>query len=99
MDNRQVLFVKRPHCAVTPDCFDFRDGPVAAPQDGEVLIRNIYLSCDPYMRGQMGESGYSRGPFALNAPLPARVVGQVVTSRRDGFSDGDYVWGFLAWEL
>ena len=99
MDNRQVLFVKRPDGAVTPDCFDFRDGPVPEPREGEVLIRNIYLSCDPYMRGQMGESGYSRGPFAIKAPLPARVVGQVVTSRREGFYNGDYVWGFLAWEL
>lgn len=99
MDNRQVLFVKRPDGAVTPDCFAFQEAPLPDPQEGEVLVRNIYLSCDPYMRGQMGESGYSRGPFALGNPLPARVVGQVEKSRRDGFQEGDYVWGFLAWEL
>ena len=70
MDNRQVLFVKRPDGAVTSDCFDFRDGPVPEPREGEVLIRNIYLSCDPYMRGQMGESGYSRGHFAIRPLCP-----------------------------
>lgn len=99
MENRQVLFVKHPDGAVTPDCFDFRDGAIPDVAEGEVLVRNIYLSCDPYMRGQMGESGYSRGPFGLGDPLPARVVGQVVKSRRDGYTEGDYVWGFLAWEL
>lgn len=99
MQNRQVIFVKRPIGEVTLDCFDLRDAAIPKPADGEVLIRNIYLSCDPYMRGQMGESGYSRGPFQLNNVLPARVVGQVVQSRRAGFNEGDFVWGFLAWEL
>ena len=99
MQNRQVLFVKRPDGAVAPDIFDFRDMDTVEPRDGEVLVRNIYLSCDPYMRGQMKESGYNRNPFELGDPLPARVVGRVVASRREGFNEGDYVWGFLAWEL
>ena len=99
MQNRQVLFVKRPDGAVAPDIFDFRDTDTVEPRDGEVLVRNIYLSCDPYMRGQMKESGYNRNPFELGDPLPARVVGRVVASRREGFNEGDYVWGFLAWEL
>ena len=73
MQNRQVLFVKRPVGAVTPDVFELLDAAVPEPTDGEVLVRNIYLSCDPYMRGQMGESGYSRGPFELGLPLPARA--------------------------
>ena len=52
MQNRQVLFVKRPDGAVAPDIFDFRDTDTVEPRDGEVLVRNIYLSCDPYMRGR-----------------------------------------------
>ena len=51
MENRQVRFVKHPDGAVTPDCFDFRDGAIPDVAEGEVLVRNIYLSCDPYMRG------------------------------------------------
>ena len=82
MQNRQVLFVKRPVGAVTPDVFELRDAAVPEPADGEVLVRNIYLSCDPYMRGQMGESGYSRGPFELGL-LATRVVGdREITPRR-----------------
>ena len=99
MQNRQVFFVKRPVGEVTPDCFELRDAAVPEPGDGEVLIRNIYLSCDPYMRGQMASSGYRRGQFEPGTLMPARVVGQVTASRRSGFAEGDYVWGFLGWEL
>jgi NADPH-dependent curcumin reductase CurA len=100
MQNRQVIFVKRPVGEVTPDCFELRDAETPEPADGEVLIRNIYLSCDPYMRSQMDEnSGYARGAFGLGNVMPARVVGQIVKSRRAGFSEGEFVWGFFAWEL
>ncbi|MDE0809811.1 MAG: NADP-dependent oxidoreductase, partial [Alphaproteobacteria bacterium] len=100
MQNRQVIFVKRPVGEVTSNCFDLRDAETPEPADGEVLIRNIYLSCDPYMRSQMDENnGYARGAFGLGNVMPARVVGQVVQSRRAGFAEGDFVWGFFAWEL
>ena len=100
MQNRQVIFVKRPVGEVTSDCFELRAAETPEPADGEVLIRNIYLSCDPYMRSQMDEnSGYARGAFGLGNVMPARVVGQIVKSRRKGFADGDFVWGFFAWEL
>ena len=79
MHNRQVLFVKRPEGAVTPDCFDFRDGPVPEPREGEVLIRNIYLSCDPYMRGQMGR--HSRGPFAIKSFCPRALSDKLIAAR------------------
>lgn len=99
MQNRQVIFAKRPSSEVTPDCFELRDATVPDVQEGEVLIRNLYLSCDPYMRGQMDLNSNKRGPFQLDAVMPARVVGQVVDSRREGYCAGDFVWGFLGWEL
>jgi hypothetical protein len=71
---------------------------VAEISDGEVLVRNIYLSCDPYMRGRMsGGSGYAAG-FALGEPVPARVVGQIEASRHPAFREGEFVWDFLRWE-
>ena len=74
MQNRQVLFVKRPDGAVAPDIFDFRDTDTVEPRDGEVLVRNIYLSCDPYMRGQMKESGYNPVSYThLTLPTILRV--------------------------
>lgn len=96
--NRQVVLAARPQGAVTEECFALRDAAVAEPAEGQVLVRNLYLSCDPYMRGRMAAgSGYAAG-FALDEPIPARVVGQVAVSRHPRFHTGDFVWGFLRWE-
>ncbi len=101
MQNRRIFFIQPPDGPVTPACYDIRDEPVAEPQDGDVLVRNIYLSCDPYMRGRMGGTANYPGAknFALNEVIPCRVVGQVAVSRNSNFKAGDFVWGFLGWEL
>jgi len=96
--NTQVCLASYPKGAVRPDNFFLRQVDVPTPGPGEVLVRNIYLSCDPYMRGRMsGGAGYAAG-FALDQPIPARVVGEVVDSRQADFSVGDLVWDFLRWE-
>jgi NADPH-dependent curcumin reductase CurA len=101
MQNRRIFFVQPPKGPVTPACYDVRDEPVPEPQDGDVLVRNIYLSCDPYMRGRMGGTANYPGSrdFPLDEVIPARVVGQVAESRNRKFKKGDFVWGFLGWEL
>ncbi len=90
--NTRILFVKRPDGAVDESCFEVDTQPVVAPEPGQVLVRNIYLSCDPYLRGRMD------GAFNLGVPITARVVGQVMASADPGFAEGDHVWGFLGWE-
>ena len=65
---------------------------------GGCITRNLYLSCDPYMRGRMGTAKNYTGGFALNQPIPARVVAQVIDSDNASVRPGDYVWGFLNWE-
>lgn len=96
--NTQVCLAGYPRGAVSPDNFVLRQADAQTPGRGEVLVRNIYLSCDPYMRGRMtGGVGYAAG-FALGEPIPARVVGEVVDSRHPDFSVGDLVWDFLRWE-
>jgi NADPH-dependent curcumin reductase CurA len=101
MQNRCVYFVKRPDGPVTPACFDIRDDAVLKLEEGDVLVRNIYLSCDPYMRGRMGGTANYQGSkyFPLNEVIPARVVGQVAKTRNPAFKKDDFVWGFLGWEL
>jgi NADPH-dependent curcumin reductase CurA len=96
MRNRRVMFVKHPSGQVTPDCYRIEDAPAPDPADGDVLVRNIYLSCDPYMRGRMnpGPNG-----FPIGDVIPARVVGQVERSRNPQFREGEFVWDFLGWEL
>lgn len=88
----RVLFVKRPKGEVDDSCFEIDTQDVVDPGPGEVLVRNIYLSCDPYLRGRMD------GAFELGAPVTARVVGQVAASADPAFGVGDHVWGFLGWE-
>lgn len=90
--NTRILFVKRPVGAVDESCFEVDEQAVPEPGPGEVLVRNIYLSCDPYLRGRMD------GAFGLGEPVTARVVGQVVASADPAFAVGDHVWGFLGWE-
>lgn len=64
--NRQVLLARRPQGAVTPADFEIVDGTVPTPGDGQLLLRNIFLSIDPYLRGRMDESkdGYAQGAGA-----------------------------------
>lgn len=90
--NTRVLFVKRPEGAVDESCFLLDSQPVAQPGPGQVLVRNIILSCDPYLRGRMD------GAFDLDQPVTARVVGRVEASEDPAFAIGDHVWGFLGWE-
>ncbi|XP_006652471.1 2-alkenal reductase (NADP(+)-dependent)-like [Oryza brachyantha] len=68
--------------------------------DGAVLVKNLYLSCDPYMRGRMSKSdgsSYVHG-FVVAEPITGYGVGKVVDSRHPGFKAGDYVWGMTGWE-
>ncbi len=98
LTNTLVCLAAYPRGAVRPDDFVLRQADVPTPGKDEVLVRNIYLSCDPYMRGRMsGGVGYAAG-FALGEPVPARVVGEVVDSRHPDYSVGDLVWDFLRWE-
>ena len=96
--NTQIIFRQRPDGAVTNACFCIEQGPMPVLPKGGCITRNLYLSCDPYMRGRMGTGKNYTGGFALNQPIPARVVAEVIDSDSAGVQPGDYVWGFLNWE-
>jgi NADPH-dependent curcumin reductase CurA len=77
--------------------FELVEVAVPEPGEGQVRVRNRYLSVDPYMRGRMrGRSGYL-GAFALGEPLEGGCVGQVEASRNAAFAEGDVVLGFRGW--
>ena len=96
--NRQVLLKRRPTGAPTPADFDIVDGPMPDPGEGEVLVRGIYLSLDPYMRGRIsGARSYAK-PVEVGAVMEGRVVGQVVRSCDPGFREGDFVLGGYGWQ-
>ena len=98
MKNKQVLLASRPSGWVTAENFSMSESDVGEPAQGEVLVRNIYMSVDPYMRGRMNDVKSYVPPFQIGEVLQASAVGQVVASRFDGIAEGDQVMGMLGWE-
>ena len=99
MLNRQVLLASRPQGAVTADNFRIVEAPVAAPGPGEVLVRNEWLSLDPYMRGRMNDVKSYAPSVQLGAVMVGQTVGEVVESRDPGYKPGDKVLAPLGWQL
>ncbi len=99
MRNRQVLLVSRPPAAVVPENFRVVDAEVPVPGEGEVLVRNEWLSLDPYMRGRMKDAKSYAPPVALGAVMEGQTVGEVVESRDPAFKAGDRVLAKTGWQL
>src|ERR1700757_4984137 len=97
--NRQVRLKRRPTGAPPTDDFEIVDAPMPDPADGEVLVRGIYLSLDPYMRGRMSAARSYARPVDVGAVMEGRVVGRAVRSRDSAFREGDYVYGGYGWQL
>lgn len=96
--NRQWLLAKRPHGMVGKDNFDYVETAIPQPGDGEVLVRNLYLSFDPTQRGWMEDRESYLPPVAIGEPMRAGSVGQVVESKVDGFAKGDLVQTTGGWQ-
>jgi NADPH-dependent curcumin reductase CurA len=96
-DTIQIVLAKRPVGDVTPDCFREQKASLPALTDGQVLIRQRFLSLDPYMRPRMTETRSYTPPFELDKPLTGGSVGEVVESRNPAFARGDTVMGLLNW--
>ena len=97
--NRQVLLAARPQGAVSEANFRIVDGPIPKPGDGEVLVKNAWLSLDPYMRGRMNEAKSYATPVAIGEVMVGQTVGEVVESRDPAFKSGDKVLTSLGWQL
>src|SRR3954468_7796928 len=96
MTSREVHLVARPQG--TPKDSDFEVVEVdVEPADGEILIRNEFLSVDPYMRGRMNETRSYVPPFELGAAMDGGAVGRVVHSGNESFAEGDWVFSMLGW--
>jgi NADPH-dependent curcumin reductase len=96
--NKQVLLARRPQGAVQEQDFSIVDTPMPSPGEGEVLVRNDWLSLDPYMRGRMNDVKSYVPPVALGEVMVGQTVGEVVESRDPAFSAGDTVLGSLGWQ-
>ncbi len=96
--NRQWVLAKRPFGMVTRDNFEYREAPIPVPADGEVLVRNLFLSFDPTQRGWMEDRESYLPPVGLGEVMRAGSVGQVVESRHPGFARGDLVQTTGGWQ-
>lgn len=97
-ENRQIVLASRPRGFPELENFRLETGPVAAPNDGECLVRGIYLSVDPYMRGRMNDGPSYAPPVQIGQLMAGSVVGRVVVSRFDGLKEGDIVAGEMGWQ-
>ena len=93
--NRQFLLAKRPVGAATRDTFTYQQVPVGQPKEGQILVKNQYLSLDPAMRGWMNEGKSYIPPVGLGEVMRALGVGEVIASCHPDFAVGDYVNGAL----
>jgi hypothetical protein len=97
--NRRVVLASRPAGWVTEDNFRIEDAPLPKPADGEVLVKNLWLSLDPYMRGRMSDAkSYVKG-VDLGEVMVGQTVGEVLDSRHPKFRQGDTVLTQLGWQL
>ncbi|MFE9652158.1 NADP-dependent oxidoreductase [Micromonospora sp. NPDC006431] len=95
--NREIHLASRPQGWPTPDNFRLVETEVPTPGPGQLVVRNQFISVDPYMRGRMNDVKSYVPPFALDAPLDGGAVGEVVASEADGFAPGDTVLHGLGW--
>jgi len=99
MENRRVVLASRPAGWVSEDNFRIEAAPLPKPGEGEVLVKNLWLSLDPYMRGRMSDAkSYVKG-VDLGELMVGQTVGEVVESKNPKFKKGDHVLTQLGWQL
>ncbi|MEZ9529769.1 NADP-dependent oxidoreductase [Vibrio sp. 10N.286.51.F4] len=97
-DNRRIVLASRPVGAPTQD--NFRLETVAAPsiKDGEMLLRSVYLSLDPYMRGRMSDAKSYADPVAIDEVMVGATVCQVEESNHADYEIGEWVLAYTGWQ-
>jgi NADPH-dependent curcumin reductase CurA len=97
--NMQVLLANRPQGRVKESDFRIVETPIPRPKDGEILVKHLYLSLDPYMRGRMNDAKSYAASVAIGDVMVGEIVGEVIESRNPDYRVGDLVVGRLGWQL
>jgi NADPH-dependent curcumin reductase CurA len=99
MQNKRVLLASRPAGWVTEENFRIESTALPVPQEGEVLVKNLWLSLDPYMRGRMSDAkSYVKG-VDIGEVMVGQTVGEVLESKNPKLKPGDHVLTQLGWQL
>ena len=95
--SREIRLAARPRGLPVPTDFELAEVELPDPVDGQVLVRNAFVSVDPYMRARMNDVRSYVPPFAVGEPLTGGAVGQVVASAADAVPEGGWVVHDLGW--
>jgi NADPH-dependent curcumin reductase CurA len=98
MTNRRIVLASRPAGEPTQENFRLESEEAPSPGDGQVLLKTLYLSLDPYMRGRMSDAKSYVAPFEIGEPLSGGTVCEVIESKVSEFQPGDVVLGFSGWQ-
>lgn len=96
--NKVILLNARPVGMPVLSDFKFIEEAMPIANVGQVLLKTVYVSVDPYLRGRMNDSESYVPPFELNKPMASGIVAEVVESKLTGFEKGDFVSGHLDWK-
>lgn len=96
--NRQIVLAERPKGQPDDNTLKLQATDVPVPGKGEMLVRTVYLSLDPYMRGRMNDAKSYAEPVSIGEVMTAQVVGKVVTSDLEGYEVGDFVLSGSGWQ-
>jgi len=99
MKNKEIRLHSRPVGLPTDNNFEFVDAELPPLKEGEVLLRTLYISVDPYLRGRMREGRSYVPPFAIRDVITSGVVSEVVESHAPSVQPGNVVVGYLGWRL
>ena len=97
MNTKQIVLASRPKGMATVDNFRFENIDLPEMQVGDVLLKGLYYSVDPYMRGRMNDAKSYAPPFQVDQSIEGGVVATVIESKSDHFKAGDIVIGGLPW--
>jgi NADPH-dependent curcumin reductase CurA len=95
--SREIRFVNRPRGWPTADDFELVRSALPDLAEGQILVKNLYMSVDPYMRDHLGDLRFCVDPFHVGRPLDGLAVGEIVASRQAELREGDVVTSMRGW--
>ncbi|MDK9604790.1 NADP-dependent oxidoreductase [Lelliottia wanjuensis] len=96
--NRRLVLASRPHGAPVADNFRLEEQPIPTPAEGQLLLRTVWLSLDPYMRGRMSDAPSYSPPVEIGAVMVGGTVSRVEQSNHPKFKAGEWVLGYSGWQ-
>ena len=96
--NRQWVLASRPHGAPTVENFRLEKTSVPQPEEGQLLLRTVYLSLDPYMRGRMSDAPSYSPPVEIGAVMVGGTVSRVEQSQHPDYPVGEWVLSYSGWQ-